>query len=254
MAGHQHTLNRRERLLRRFAPLATVTVVVSALVAWAFVPSGGLRSAHSTSLATEAPTADTPMTTVPATTVPPTTTSTTDAGSLPQTETPPSSSSPRFQAAMQALFASIVAGTPATASSAFFPESAYLQLKSIAGASSDYQRRLVGDYDLDIMAAHIALGAGAPDATLTAVQVPSAYSHWVPSGECENTVGYFEVANGRFVYTEGGTTRSFGIASLISWRGEWYVVHLGAILRSGSGGVVLDPEAGPGASPPSNTC
>ena len=56
------------------------------------------------------------------------------------------------------------------------------------------------------------------------------------------------------VYTEAGVTRSFGIASLISWRGEWYVVHLGAVVRSGGGGVVLDPESGAGRSAPSSTC
>ena len=97
-------------------------------------------------------------------------------------------------------------------------------------------------------------GTGAAEANLASVQVPMQYAHWVPAGECENGVGYFEVANSRVVYTEGGVTRSFGIASLISWRGEWYVVHLGAILRPGSGGFVLDPEAGTGTSAPSTTC
>jgi hypothetical protein len=48
--------------------------------------------------------------------------------------------------------------------------------------------------------------------------------------------------------------RSFGIASLISWRGEWYVVHLGGIVRSSPGGEVDDPEAGPGSSAPSRSC
>jgi hypothetical protein len=155
---------------------------------------------------------------------------------------------------MQALFTSIEAGTPATASNAFFPQSAYVQLKAISGASYDFTHRLLGDYALDIMAAHAELGAGSAGATLTSVQVPREYAHWVPSGECENAVGYFEVANSRVVYAEGGVTRSFGIASLISWRGEWYVVHLGAILRQGSGGVVLDPESGAGTAAPSTTC
>jgi hypothetical protein len=62
------------------------------------------------------------------------------------------------------------------------------------------------------------------------------------------------VANARLVYSEGGQTSSFGIPSLISWRGEWYVVHLGAILRSGTGGEVDEPATGPGASAPSNAC
>ena len=73
------------------------------------------------------------------------------------------------------------------------------------------------------------------------------YAHWVPPGVCDNGVGYYEVANSRVVYTEAGVTRSFGIASLISWRGEWYVVHLGAILRDGTGGTVLDPATGAGS-------
>jgi hypothetical protein len=30
-------------------------------------------------------------------------------------------------------------------------------------------------------------------------------------------------------YVAGGQSRTFEIHSLISWRGEWYVVHLGAI-------------------------
>ena len=155
---------------------------------------------------------------------------------------------------MQTLFTSIVDGTPATASPAFFPHGAYVQVKSINDATVDYEQRLVGEYDLDILATHAELGTGAAGATLTSVQVPTQYAHWVPPGVCANDVGYYEVANSRVVYTEDGTTRSFGIASLISWRGEWYVVHLGAILRPGSGGVVLDPEAGVGSSAPSSTC
>ena len=80
------------------------------------------------------------------------------------------------------------------------------------------------------------------------------YAHWVEPGECDNSVGYFEVANSRMVYSLDGVVHSFGIASLISWRGEWYVVHLGAVVRSGSGGEVLDPEPGAGSSAPSSTC
>ena len=155
---------------------------------------------------------------------------------------------------MQALFGAVVSGTPAAAHVAFFPESAYLQVKDIADAAGDYQTRLLGEYDLDLLAAHDLLGPGASSATLTQVVVPMDDAHWVPPGTCSNGVGYYEVANSRVVYTEAGVTRSFGIASLISWRGEWYVVHLGAVLRSGSGGTVLDPEQGPGVSSPSSTC
>jgi hypothetical protein len=83
------------------------------------------------------------------------------------------------------------------------------------------------------------------------VIVPSAYAHWVDPGACFNRVGYYEVPNSRVVYRQNGATRSFGIASMISWRGVWYVVHLGSV---NSSGVVDDPSAGPGTPAPSSTC
>ena len=49
-----------------------------------------------------------------------------------------------------------------------------------------------------------------------------------------------------------GELRSFGIASMISWRGYWYIVHLGSV--SGGGGTVDDPEPGKGTPAPSSTC
>jgi hypothetical protein len=134
---------------------------------------------------------------------------------------------------------------------AFFPVRAYLQVKAIADARADYANRLVRGFRLDIAAAHALLGSGASTARLQTVSVPAAYAHWVPSGVCYNRVGYWEVPNARVVYSEHGQTRSFGIASMISWRGVWYVVHFGGVLTSG---VVDDPSAGAGVSTPSSTC
>jgi hypothetical protein len=48
--------------------------------------------------------------------------------------------------------------------------------------------------------------------------------------------------------------RSIGIASLISWRGRWYVVHFGAVLRTGATGLVDQPAAGPGVPGPAGGC
>ena len=182
------------------------------------------------------------------------TTTTTDPGSLPQTGALPSAASPQFQSMMSALWSGIVTNSVTVALPAFFPQSAYEQLKTISGAQSDYADRLVGDYSLDITAAHNLLGTSPSSAVLVGVNVPAKYGHWIPPGVCDNRIGYFEVANSRIVYGQDGVTRSLGIASLISWRGTWYVVHLGAILRSAATGVVHDPEIGPGNSPPSSTC
>jgi hypothetical protein len=137
---------------------------------------------------------------------------------------------------------------------AFFPEHAYLQVKAVADPAADYEHRLVAEFSLDVAAAHALLGAGAARAALQGVEVPEQYAHWVTPGACLNRVGYYEVAGSRVVYVEDGQVRSFGIASLISWRGVWYVVHLGSIVRSGSGGAVDDPETGPGSPAPSSSC
>jgi hypothetical protein len=174
-------------------------------------------------------------------------------GSLPQTDARPSARTPRFHAQMRALWAGILSGSSTPALGAFFPRGAYAQLKAIPGASADWSGRLVRDYGLDIRAAHALLG-GDRAARLIAVVVPSSYAHWVPPGVCLNGLGYFEVPNARVVYQAHGAVRSFGIASMISWRGVWYVVHLGAILRPSDSGEVDAPSSGRGVSSYSGTC
>jgi hypothetical protein len=135
---------------------------------------------------------------------------------------------------------------------AFFPEAAYAQVKAIGDPAGDWSGRLVRDYGLDLSAAHALLGAHPSRARLLRVVVPSGYAHWVDPGACYNGVGYYEVANSRVVYRQDGEVRSFGIASMISWRGVWYVIHLGAIV--GPSGVVDDPSSGEGESAASSTC
>ncbi len=175
-------------------------------------------------------------------------------GSLPQTDQLPSAATAQFHAEMAALWDGVVNDDLADALPAFFPEGAYVQVKGISDPRADYTDRLLGDYRLDLGAAHALLGASAAGAQLLRVQVPQGYAHWVSPGACYNTVGYYEVPNARMVYRQAGQVRSFGIASMISWRGVWYVVHLGAVLRASAAGVVDDPSAGPGESTPSSTC
>jgi hypothetical protein len=175
-------------------------------------------------------------------------------GSLPQTSELPSASTTGFQSEMRALWQGVQSGSVSAAMPAFFPEGAYAQVKAIADPRADYENRLVHEFSEDIAAAHGLLGAGASSARLVEVQVPSSYAHWVSPGGCSNGVGYYEVPNARVVYREGGETKSFGIASMISWRGVWYVVHLGAVVRSADAGVVDDPSSGTGSSAPSSTC
>jgi hypothetical protein len=176
------------------------------------------------------------------------------AGSLPQTRALPAGAGRDLNALVAALWAGAVHGSPSAAMSAFFPRSAYLQVKAIPAAGADYVDRLVHEYGLDIGAVHALLGHDAPGARLVAVHVPEGFAHWVEPGTCYNRVGYYEVPNARVVYREGGNLHSFGIASMISWRGRWYVVHLGAVLRSEDAGVVDEPASGGGTSTDSGTC
>ena len=155
---------------------------------------------------------------------------------------------------MASLWAGIVHDSLTSALAAFFPKDAYVQLKAIASANSDWTDRLVRDYGLDIAAAHVLLGRTAAHARLIAVNVPSSYGHWIEPGVCYNSIGYYEMPGARIVYQQDGQIRSFGIASMISWRGVWYVVHLGAILRSTDSGTVDEPASGPGTSAYSGTC
>jgi hypothetical protein len=152
---------------------------------------------------------------------------------------------------MAALWAGVVHNSTSRAMPAFFPKAAYLQVKAIPDAGADYQNRLVHGFTLDIGAAHSLLGAGASSARLLSVRVPLQFAHWVDPGACYNRIGYYEVPSARVVYGENGQVRSFGIASMISWRGVWYVVHFGAVLQSG---VVDAPSPGPGTSIDSGTC
>jgi hypothetical protein len=176
------------------------------------------------------------------------------AAALPQTARVPSAKSACFRAIVRAVWQAVRSGSTRGAAYAFFPLRAYEQVKAIADPRGDYVGRLRADYLLDLHAAHALLGANAPAARLVRAIVPTRGVHWVPPGACYNRLGYYEVANSRLVYRVGGQVRSFGIASLISWRGTWYVVHLGAVTRAGYGGVVDAPSDGPGTPEPSLSC
>jgi hypothetical protein len=175
-------------------------------------------------------------------------------GALHQTRTVPSAGTRVFRAEMTDLWAAVVTGQARLAAQAFFPLAAYTQVKAIADPAADWRSRLFGDFRLDVSAAHRFLGPGARHATLVRVVVPSADAAWINPGVCYNAVGYWHVGGARLVYRQHGQVRSIGIASLISWRGRWYVVHFGAVLRAGTGGVVDAPATGPGIPGPAGGC
>ena len=175
-------------------------------------------------------------------------------GQLTQTRTLPGAHTQAFRAEMTDLWAAVVTGRARLAAHSFFPLAAYTQVKAIADPSADWRSRLFGDFRLDVAAAHHFLGRGARHDTLIRVIVPAAEAAWINPGVCSNAVGYWHVGGARLVYRDRGQLRSIGIASLISWRGRWYVVHFGAVLRGGAGGVVDAPATGPGVPGPAGGC
>jgi hypothetical protein len=173
------------------------------------------------------------------------------AGALPQTRAFPSTHSAAFRDAIQDLWLAVSTGNARLALPAFFPRAAYQKLKAIYDPTADWDDRLWYDFTLDVGAAHRVVD---PDARLVRVIVAGYDAAWVYPGICDNSIGYWHVSGARVVYRQRGRELSFGIASLISWRGVWYVVHFGAVLRSAVTGIVDDSEIGPGVPGPAGGC
>lgn len=121
-------------------------------------------------------------------------------------------------------------------------------------SAADYRDRLLRLYASDIAADHRLLGPDAGRARLLGLDVPDNAPRWVRPGEESNGIGYWRVYGARLRYSPGfdGVAGSYGLASLISWRGRWYVVHLGPVNRTGPGGQVCSPS--PPTSAPHVTC
>jgi hypothetical protein len=174
-----------------------------------------------------------------------------DAATLAQTRAFPSTTDTAFKNVIHDFWLAVTTGDPNYAKPAFFPEKAYEQVKAISDPDYDWQTRLWAEFTLDVAAVHPLIGK---NAKLLKVNVPTEYATWIPPGACYNSIGYWHVPGSRVVYEQGGATRSFGITSFISWRGDWYLVHLGALSRPAPVGIVDDAQPGPGVPGPPGGC
>jgi hypothetical protein len=150
-----------------------------------------------------------------------------DGSPLPQTRDRPSAASERFERRMARLADAIRSGDPERAHASFFPLAAYVQVKDVQKPEPDYRNRLLKNFDRDIREYHQALGAAAADARFLGVSVPEERAAWIKPGREGNRLGYFRVLRSRLRFgLPDGKEQSFELTSMISWRGEWYVVHL----------------------------
>jgi len=152
-----------------------------------------------------------------------------DPASLPQTRDLPLAQGPAFESRRQALWEAIVNDDPDRAMTFFFPLGAYQQVKDVTDPAADWKHRLVAAYRRDIHALHARLGTDAGAAKLIGLEVPESRARWVEPGEEWNKIGYYRVFGTKLRYSLAGEERAFDVKSLISWRGEWFVVHLSAI-------------------------
>lgn len=170
-----------------------------------------------------------PTTTEPAeitTTVAPTTS--VDPATLPQTEEKPTTTGAAFQKRMNDLAMAIIADDHTLALASFFPVEAYKQVKKNTDPAGDWKNRLIAAFKVDTHEANTKLGTSAATATYLGVDVPDA-AVWVKPGQEYNLIGYWRVYGSKLQFDVGGTTKTIPVNSLISWRGQWYVVHLGTI-------------------------
>lgn len=146
---------------------------------------------------------------------------------LPQTEDRPSTTSPAFLRRMELLVRAIEADDAKLALEAFFPVVAYEQVKDIEKPALDHERRLLAAFARNVHEYHRQLGKDVSGLRFVRVEVPEDKVKWMKVGSEGNRVGYHRVLRSRLVVaTASDKERSFEITSMISWRGEWYVVHL----------------------------
>lgn len=162
----------------------------------------------------------------PAPTAAPTTA---DVGALPQTDERPTATSPREVEGARALWDAVVADDPDVALGFFFPRSAYRQVKDIGDPDGDYDRRLIANFRTDVHDLHAQLGPNAATAAFEGLHVPDEQAQWIQPGVEYNKGSYWRVLGATLQYRVDGVEHTLPVASLISWRGEWYVVHLGPI-------------------------
>jgi hypothetical protein len=146
---------------------------------------------------------------------------------LDQTDQRPMLTSPSFQKRVAAVARAITSGDVEPALSAFFPLVAYQQVKDVAKPERDYKFRLLANFKRDLLEYHHALGSAAAESKFEGITVSEKDAKWMAPGSEGNKLGYFRVLRSRLRFTlPTGRSREFELTSLISWRGEWYVVHL----------------------------
>jgi hypothetical protein len=146
---------------------------------------------------------------------------------LPQTEAQPTAASPACRRRAELLLRAIREDRPELARPAFFPVIAYREVKAIERPERDWQYRLWRNFERDVHEYSKELRLAGPEAKLVGLVVPEGRARWMKPGSEGNKLGYWRVLRPQLRYLDAqGREHALEVTSLISWRGEWYVVHL----------------------------
>ncbi len=133
---------------------------------------------------------------------------------------------PALQAKAQLLWQAIVDDKPDLAASFFFPKDAYIHVKAAKNPEGDWRWRLWKNFERDVHALHKTQGQALARGTFKGLRIPPKKPHWAAPGNEYNRLGYWRVYGSHLIYELRGRERFVPISSLISWKSEWYVVHL----------------------------
>jgi hypothetical protein len=110
---------------------------------------------------------------------------------------------------------------------AFFPVVAYEQVKAVANPARDHRFRLMAAFHRNIHEYHGKVRQLPQPLRFVAVEPPTAEPRWMKPGSEGNKLGYYRILRSRLRLADAtGAEHRLTITSMISWRGEWYVVHL----------------------------
>ncbi len=133
---------------------------------------------------------------------------------------------PALQAKAALLWQAIVDDTPDVAAAFFFPKEAYVHVKAAKNPEGDWRWRLWKHFERDVHVLHAAQGKALAKATFKGLRIPPKRPHWAAPGNEYNRLGYWRAYGAQLTYELRGRERHVPISSIISWKSEWYVVHL----------------------------
>ena len=146
---------------------------------------------------------------------------------LPQTADVPKFDSPTFKRRSALLFQAIVDDTKESADAAFFPVLAYEQVKAIAKPARDHKFRLLAAYHRSIHEYHEKVAKLPQPLQFLDVEPGPSPIRWMEPNTEGNKLGYHRILRTKLKFADAkGVVHRLEVTSLISWRGEWYVVHL----------------------------